>query len=548
MEKVLKKYYKFIFFAIAVFLLYPTFQSGYIFLLDWSVRPEISLADVDWKIDSIVRIINYGLASIVSFGVFQRIYLFAIIFFLGLAGFRLAKNTGNVFAQYFAGIFLIFNPFIYARLVEQPGIALGSLFFFWFLIYFLEYLAEKEKNRKIWAAAILAGLTIASFPHSAFFVATSMVALLTFHFFRNRNWEFILKTMLIVGMGIIILNGNWLFSFASGTDGGVGGMRSFSLDDAKAFETKRSGDHSVYYTVLALQGYWGEDQDRFVSIQENPIWMIAFWAIFLLAMFGLAKQFLNKDIFAKPLTLTAVIAYVLAIGIASPIFAPLANFLYDHFPFYIGLRESQKWAVVLVFFYAYFGSWGIKFLWETKKLKGYRLEIGLLAILLPVIFSFSMIRGMHEHLAPHEFPSEWQAAKKYLQENPTDGKILFLPWHLYMEFDFAGKNVATPAKGFFGKNIIQGNNTETGKVYSHSLDEQTLAIEKYIAHKGNPAEKIDYADFSKDMEKLGIQKIMLTKTEDWQEYSWLDRMNLKKVLENDKLIIYNLRSEPRTKF
>ena len=539
MEKFLEKYHKLFFLAAAIFLLYPTFQSGYIFLLDWTVRPDLSLADVDWKADSIIRIINYGLASIFSFEIFQRIYLLATIFFLGLAGFRLAKKTNNIFAQYFAGIFLIFNPFIYARLVEQPGIALGALFFFWFLIYFLEYLAEKEKGWKIWPVSILAGLTIAAFAHSAFFVATAMVVLLAFDFFKNRDYRIVLKTALIIGIVVILLNGNWFFSFASGTSGGVGGMRSFSLDDAKAFKTKTFGGHSVYYTVLALQGYWGEYEDRFVSISENPAWSLAFLLIFLLSVFGFSKLW-KADIFAKPLLLLFLIAYVLAIGIASPIFAPLVNFLYDHLPLYIGLRESQKWVAVLVFVYAYFGSWGIKFLWETKKLKKYRLEIGLLAILLPIIFSFSMIRGMHEHFAPHEFPIEWQEAKEYLNENFSAGKILFLPWHLYMEFDFAEKNVATPAKGFFGKNIIQGNNTETGKVYSHSVDEQTMKIEKYIARKDNPAGNIDYKNFSEDMEKLGIRMIMLTKTEDWQDYSWLDRMNLKKVLENGKLIIYNL--------
>ena len=539
MKKIFEKYYWIIFAFLAILLLYPTFQNGYIFLLDWTVRPDLSLADADCKVDSIVRIINYGLASIFSFGIFQRIFLFAIIFFLGLAGFRLAKNTGNIFARYFAGIFLIFNPFIYARLIEQPGIALGSLFFFWFLIYFLEYLEEKEKSKKIWLVSIFAGLTIASFPHSAFFVATSMVVLLAFDFFKNRDYKIVLKTALIVGIAVILLNGNWLFSFASGTGGGVGGMRSFSLDDAKAFRTKTFGGHSVYYAVLSLQGYWGEYEDRFVSIRENPAWSLAFLLIFLLSVFGFSKLW-KANTFAKPLLVLFAIAYVLAIGIASPIFKPLANFLYDHLPLYIGLRESQKWVAVLVFVYAYFGSWGIKFLWETKKLKGYRLEIGLLAVLLPVTFSFSMIRGMHQHFAPHEFPVEWQAAKEYLNKNFSTGKILFLPWHLYMEFDFAGKNVVTPAKGFFGKNIIQGNNTETGKVYSHSVDEETLAIEKYIARKDNPAESIDYADFSKDMQKLGIRMVMLTKTEDWQEYSWLDRMSLKKVLENDKLIIYEL--------
>jgi len=540
MEKFLKKYYKLFFLALAILLLYPTFQSGYIFLLDWSVEPNISLTDVNLETKSISWIL-YRLGAVVfSFGVFQRIYLFAIIFFLGLAGFRLAKKTNNIFARYFAGIFLIFNPFIYARMVEQPGIALGSLFFFWFLIYFLEYLEEKEKSKKIWLSSIFAGLAIASFPHSVFFVATSTLVLLAFDYLKNRDYRIVLKTALIVGVVVILLNGNWFFSFASGTSSGVGGIRSFSLDDAKAFQTKTFGGHSVYYTVLALQGYWGEYQDRFVSIQENPLWMIAFLGIFLLGIFGLVRQFINKDRLAMPLTLVAVIAYVLAIGIASPIFAPLANFLYAHFPFYIGLRESQKWVAVLVFVYAYFGAWGIANFLQWERIKSFKYEWGLFFAILPIIFAFPIVKGMHQHFAPHDFPVEWQAAKTYLQDNAGDAKILFFPWHLYANLDFAQKNTVVPARYFFGENVIQGNNTEFGGIYSHSLDEQTLAIEKYVARKDNPAEKIGYENFSEDMQKIGIGIVMLAKTEDWQKYLWLDRIGIRKVLENDKLIIYEI--------
>ena len=130
--------------------------------------------------------------------------------------------------------------------------------------------------------------------------------------------------------------------------------------------------------------------------------------------------------------------------------------------------------------------------------------------------------------------------KVYLENNDAEGKILFFPWHLYAKLDFAGKNIVVPARSFFGKKIIQGNNTEFGNVYSHSQDPQTLAIEKYVVRKDNLASKINYANFSEDMKKIGIQTVMLAKTEDWQDYAWLDRINMKKILENDKLIIYKI--------
>ncbi|MFA6383020.1 MAG: hypothetical protein WCX17_01180 [Parcubacteria group bacterium] len=537
MEKYLKKYYRLFFLAVAVLLLYPTLQRGYIFLLDWMVEPNIAFSDINLLSDSIGWITYKFLAIVFSFAVFQKILLFAIVYFLGLAGFRLAKRTRNIYAQYFAGLFFIFNPFIYARLVEQINVIVGSVLFLWFLVYFLEYLEEDVLKKLVWSA-ILAALAISFFPHCAFLVAATFLVLVISNFISKKDWKLIFKTALIFGAIVISLNSNWLFSFSQNR-GDLAVVENFSQADWKSFETSSIGGDSVYTTVLALQGYWGEYQDRFVSIRENPLWSPAFLLIFALSVFGAIKLW-KKDPHAKPLIFLFFIAYILAIGISSPITKPLSVFLYNYLPFYTGLREPQKWVIVLVFVYAYLGGWGIKYLLETKKFKDYRTEIGIFCAILPIIFSFSAIQGMREHFTPQEFPVEWQGAKNFLKENPTDGKILFLPWHSYMEFSFAGKNIINPAQSFFGKNIIVGNNTEFGPVYSHYSDPRTLAIEKYMPRKNNPSEKINYADFISDMEKFKIQKIILAKDEDWQKYAWLDTIQTTKVLENNKLKIYDL--------
>ncbi|MFA4817345.1 MAG: hypothetical protein WC608_01310 [Parcubacteria group bacterium] len=537
MEKYLKKYYRLFFLAVAVLLLYPTLQRGYIMLLDWMMEPNSALSDINFLTDGLGWMIYKLLAIVFSFGIFQRILLFAIVYFLGIAGFRLAKRTGNLTAQYFAGLFLIFNPFIYARLVEQINVIGGSVLFLWFLVYFLEYLEENRFRKLIWSS-ILAALAVSFFPHCIFLVVATFLVLAIFNLVREKNWKLVLKTALIFGGIIIILNGNWLYAISQNR-GGTAVVKNFSQADWETFETSSAGGNSIYTTVLALQGYWGEYQDRFVSIRENPLWLPAFLLILCLSIFGLIKSWKN-DIFVKPFLSLFLIAYILAIGIASPLTKPVAMFLYNHIPFYTGLREPQKWVMIMVFAYAFFASWGIKYLLEIKKIKDYRTEIGIFCVLLPIIFSFSAIRGIHGHFTPRQFPSGWYDAKKYLGENPADGKILFFPWHSYMEFSFAGKNIFNPAQPFFGKNMIQPNNTEFGQVYSHSFDEQTLAIEKYVTREDNPAEKISYVNFRQDMMRLGITKVILVKEEDWQKYAWFDTISMKKVLENDKLIIYNL--------
>ncbi|MFA5993705.1 MAG: hypothetical protein WC823_01970 [Parcubacteria group bacterium] len=539
MEQFLKKYYSAIFFAVALLLLSPTLQGGYIFLLDWTVTPVVTWADIRWGSDPVTTI-GVRLASmLISFAVWQRLFLLGIVFLLGLAGFRLARRTGNVYAQYFAGLLLIFNPFIYARLAEQPGIAAGSAALFWSAVYLLEYLEEVRMKKLFWAAGC-AGLAVAFFPHSLFLVALLVSVLLLFDYGRRRNLLFLGKSFFMLGAGVLLLNANWMAgSFLSQNTSRALAVAGFTAQDAQAFATRAIGGDSVYFTVLALQGYWGEYQDRFISVEDNPLWEVAFLLILLLAGWGIGKTW-KKSLPTRALVVVFGLAWMLAIGVTSPIFAPVSLWLYDHVPFYLGLREPQKWVALLVLAYAYWGSWGVKYLLAWKGSANHRKIVGIFCIALPVVFSFSMLSGLHAHLTPHQFPAEWQAAKNYLIANPISGKILFLPWHQYAQLDFADKNVVVPAQAFFGPQIVQGNNTEFGEVYSHALDASTLTIEKYVSRKDYPAQNIPRADFSKDMQSLGIDRVLLAKTEDWQDYAWLDRIGIEKVLENDKLIIYKL--------
>jgi len=540
MEKLLEKNHKIIFAVIAFFLIYPTFQRGYIFLLDWMALPNAGITDINWSFDSIGIILYKLLSVMLGFGIIQRIVLFAIIFFAGTAGFRLAKKTRNIYARYFSGLFFIFNPFIYARIVEQPNIAGGAVLFLWFLVYFLEYMEEKNKQ-KLLLSSVFAAFSVSFSIHSIFFIGLAMAVVLFFDFMKSKDWKFCLKAFSVVFCFIIILNLNWMIYLVGGAEKGIGSIRNFSHEDIITFKTRDIGGISVCAAVLAMQGYWGENQDRFVSVQDNSLWFPAFLLIFSLSVFGLVKSWKTNSL-TKPLAVLFGVAFVLAVGVASPVFKPLALFLYDEVPFYIGLRESQKWVVVLVFVYAYLGGWGIKYIMDMKRMKNYRGEIGIFCVILPVLFSFSAILGMHNHFTPHEFPSGWHEAKKYLVENPSDGKILFLPWHAYMKFDFAEKNIINPARSFFGKEIIQGNNTEFKEVYSHYFDEQTLTIEKYVLKKGDGEEKINRQNFLTDMEKIGVEKIILAKAEDWKNYLWIGEVNgAEKAMENNGIIIYELK-------
>jgi hypothetical protein len=544
MKNFFKNHSWLVFALIAIGLIYPSFQSGYIFSLDWAVKPFITFSDLNWY-DPLGWIVCDFFSVIFTFAIFQRIFLFGLLFLLGLAGFRLVKKTNNLYAQYFSGLLLIFNPFIYARIVEQTMmIGAGSVAFFWFWIFLLEAL-EEGSWRKYFSSALIGGLAVSFFAHSAFFVGVVLAIFLLADYVRDKKWKVLAKRLFFFWLIVFVLNSNWIVATLSGSETWISGVRNFTQNDIETFRTRSIGDNSIFTTVLSMQGYWGEYQERFTSIQDNPFWKLAFILIFALAVFGLIGLW-RKKAEVRPFLLLFLLAFVLAVGIASPIFKPFTLFLYQHVPFYLGLREPQKWVVILVFIYSYLGGWGVKQLLDIKKTKSYHKELGIFCAILPIIFSFSMLRGMHEHVVPRNFPVEWQSAKDYIETNQTDGKILFFPWHSYLKLDFAGKNITNPAKTYFGNGMISGDNTEFGKVYSHSFDEQTLGIEEYVSKGNDLLENANYENFSSDMSEMGIKMIMLAKTEDWQKYLWLETApGVKKVLENDKLSVYELRKGKR---
>ncbi|MFA5985912.1 MAG: hypothetical protein WC819_01015 [Parcubacteria group bacterium] len=534
MNNFFKKYYWVVFSVIAIILIYPSFTRGYIFALDWTIRPFIAWSDIVWSKPLGWSICDI-LAIVMTFEVFQRVLLFAMITLTGVAGFRLAKNTRNIFAQYFAGLFLIFNPFFYARMLEQTMlIGAGIVSFFWFWAWFKESIEEGNDVKKLIYSALAGALAISFFAHSIFFVASVFVVLSIVAYARKKDWKRIITMTVMFWTIVFAVNGNWIFaSFAEG-DTWASKVVNFTQDDVEAFKTRKIGGYSVYMTVLSLQGYWGEYQDRFVSVQDNMLWFPAFVCIIFLVFFGLVRLW-RKSIFVKPFVFLFLLAFVLAIGVASPLVKPWVLWLYQHVPFYIGLREPQKWVVIMVVVYAFLGAWGIKYILDIDKVKKYRWGVGVLCAILPVIFSFSVIRGMHEYFTPHDFPLAWQSARVYLQSQQSDGKILFLPWHSYMKFDFAGKNITNPAKAYFGKNVISGNNVEFGGVYSNFTDAQTQTIQRYVLGAG------EGADFHGDMVSLGIETIIVAKVEDWQTYVWMgDAIGVQKVMENDALIIYRV--------
>jgi hypothetical protein len=108
--------------ALALIILLPLFKSGYVFAMDMVFSPHLRWPEQFNSTDAFLYLLNFILPS----QIIQKIFLFSILFLSGIGMHKLIP-TKDELPKYFAGIFYIFNPFVYSRF----------LFGQWFFAYAL---------------------------------------------------------------------------------------------------------------------------------------------------------------------------------------------------------------------------------------------------------------------------------------------------------------------------------------------------------------------------------------------------------------------------
>jgi len=227
----------------------------------------------------------------------------------------------------------------------------------------------------------------------------------------------------------------------------------------------------------------------------------------------------------------------LALGIALPITSKITLWLFNNVPFYKGLREPQKWVAVMVAVYEVLLVCGLNQLLKRNiviKNKGWLTILLTFVILLQAPL---MVWGGAGQVRPTNYPADWYEANEFIklesmaENGKCQNKILFLPWHMYMSFNWLGHIVANPAPSFFKCPVIYGKNMEFGGIFGHSADPNEREVEKWALNVGrtNLLEE----------NKLNIGYIILAKETDWQNYLWLNNHpNVEFVKETENLIVY----------
>lgn len=276
----------------------------------------------------------------------------------------------------------------------------------------------------------------------------------------------------------------------------------------QAFQTD-IGSLGILYNTLSLHGFWGEALGRVIpNYALHSAWIVIFLIIIAMVGYGIVTvyQRIRHQSYTIVGILILITAYILAMGIKAPLLGPtLIQWMYDTIPMYIGLREPQKWLIILVIAYPILGAIGLHQLYQKLASSDTIWRwVSWMVALLPIVYTPMILFGFRGQLHITHYPQSYYTFKNWLyddaqykrltgcQDYPLSTsekgcfEILVLPWHQYMALSFNARIAPNPWDDFFQSHasrtysLLIGDNMEMAEIYTQSQRPQSYLIEKYV--------------------------------------------------------------------
>jgi hypothetical protein len=518
--------------AIILIVLPWFFKSGYLFFTDTVWGPNIKL---DWTSSwFLFNLLVKALSFIFSIAFLEKIFITGVLVLILLGGRFFVKtiseniSSGLVFVL---SLFALFNPFVYDRaLYGQFGVLIsyGCVFF---ILAYLYKAWQTLDFKNLYPAAIFTAIALMFSVHFIFLLLPFYILFFIVVLKRKNFWRAALFSLAIV----LVLNANWILAITINASPLTGFVeQGISQQDLVAFQTAGKDGPETLSNVLLMSGFWGKDQLRYNDLTKVPGWQKSFIFLSPLIIYGFYLSFKKNKKLSLSLLAIFVVAVLLAIGIKSEATRGLSWFLYDHLPLYKGLREPQKWVAVIIPIYLYFLTLGASRFGQVKVIKNNRIVSGFILAGIIMMGAPFLFWGFNRQAVATPYPKDWSDVNNYLvnqapQSYGCSDKVLFLPWHMYLSFNWAGKIIANPASAFFTCPVISGTNMEWGGIYDNSLSSDGTLVSAWLASQGksNPP---------------AVRYIILAKEVDFSSYLWLNNLSyVKPLFETNTLIVYEIK-------
>ncbi|NJD54451.1 MAG: hypothetical protein FIB07_16505 [Candidatus Methanoperedens sp.] len=547
------RFHYFIFLILSLALVMDFFSPGYILTLDMIFTPDtFRISDSFYGLSN-----QYSTLPLYAFldliGIFlsneiiQKLIFFLVFFVSGVSMYKLCPEEWGI-GRYFAGFLYMINPFIYVRFLAGHWLILLAYAISPIVIKsFMDFFKNPSTKRSLYAAFLI---TVVFFieTHTPFLLLIVFGIFYIIKIFEcGKNAQeviYISKRSLLIGLSLLLLNSYWLIPNFTGNNTPLGEITN---SDLYLFTTKHDINFNTLFTTSSMYGFW---RGGYLYTKDLlPYWYLFFIFILFLAVHGFTLNYRHPEygVYVRSFGIVAVLSALLATGISGPLGSAF-EFLFNNIFLFKGFREPQKFVALLVMAYAYLGGLGVAELEKIIKAKssgsnvynnvnkfGTWLLIAL-AISTPFIYSYTIFDGFQGQLKTTDYPKDWYAVNDYLNEDKQDFNILFMPWHLYMDFKWLPtpqKRIANPASIFFDQPVMQGENMEAGLIYSSSSNPVTDYIEFLLWKK----DKIE--NFGELVAPLNVKYIILTKEVDYGQYDFLYKQrDLELVKDTENLIVF----------
>jgi len=517
----------------------PMLRPGFILTLDMVFTPRLGMPQSinnGYLFYTVLHVLNSFLPS----EIIQKILLFSIFLLAGIGMHRLVRTLGQsnetskvqTLGYYTAGIFYAINPFTYDRLMAgQYGVLLGYALLPYFTRVLLLLLRTPTIRRGVSTALWASLLCIVSIHSLGYMVILSVIAL-TLSLIRKRTDKAysrsLLKPLAVTLIIFIIASSYWLVPLMLGKGSTAHQIAQFSSQDSVAFATVGQNVIEKVGNVIRLQGFWQEER----YLYELPQNMVKGWGliglfIWVVVIAGFVHAYRRQRYLVALFGGGIVAGIILACGALQP-FAVHASFL-------SGFREPQKFAALIALGYGVGMGLGVPVCIRSaqRRLRLLGHAVALLLLCVPFAFTPLLLWGAKGQLTPRHYPGEWYTVNQMLNKDTGNFQSVFLPWHLYMYYDFAGRIIANPAPSFFDKPMLVSDDPEYNGAGAANTSPAKQATGRLL-HDANRNPHL-----AKDLARQHIKYMLLTPQDDYYNYDYLNHTTgLQKVYSSKTIIVY----------
>jgi hypothetical protein len=462
---------------------------------------------------------------------------------------------GGFVPRAIASLVYVVNPFVYGRLhYGQIFLLAGYAILPWVAVRVRRLLVEPNVKSALLLAAGLVALGAVDLHLLVEAVLLLAAVVLGYLALQRRESGYLprLARAFLASVGIALLgSAYWLIPLAVGKSPVAAALAHIGTPDLAVYSSVADPRLGLLPNLLGLYGFWAEASGRFPSLKFfAPFWPVVLITLLALAAIGAIVVLRSREgtdwgahrPWVAGLLLATVVALLLDVGVADPHVAPVVRWLNQVFPPYRGMRDAAKWAAILALVYAQLVPLGVTFLlaWVNRQLRSGSIReitaalVAGLALALPLYYGNGLLFGMHRQVQPSAYPAGWYAADRVLTTDPHPGRVLFLPWHLYLSLSFVrnvDSIVANPAPQFFSVPVVISQNAEIIGIPPPD-DPAQVTFARLVGQGATN-------DWGKTLAAENIKYVILAREVDWRAYRYLENQpNLVQVGDYGSLVLY----------